>query len=141
MMADVALVRLTQSGSAPSSSSRHTLRVHDALEGLEPVGSGPRVSPVEPASMLDPKGEDREVPWHGCALEVDRLVPARNERRGREGRLGRDDRDSAGGAGPGAGRRGADSRRPGSGDDEYLVHDSLFAIGTKVLSFNAASCA
>jgi len=36
MMAEVLL---TESKSAPSSSSRHTLRVHDALEGLEPVGS------------------------------------------------------------------------------------------------------
>lgn len=52
MMADVARVYRTPSNSVPSSSGRHTLRVHDALDGLEPVGSGPRVQPVEPASML-----------------------------------------------------------------------------------------
>lgn len=61
MMAGVVRVRSTPSKSVPSSSSRHTLRVHDALDGLEAVGSGPRLQPVEPASMLDPKGGDGEV--------------------------------------------------------------------------------
>jgi hypothetical protein len=55
MMAGVAVVESTQ---APSTSSRHTVRDHDALDGLEHVGSGPRVSPAEPAGMLGPEGRE-----------------------------------------------------------------------------------
>ena len=78
MMADVALIAKE---SVPSASSRHRLRVRDALDGLESMGSGPPVSPVKPVSMLDPKGGNREVSWHERALEVDVwcLLDARGE--------------------------------------------------------------
>src|SRR5215472_6915652 len=117
MTADVAPIAKE---SAPSSSSRHRLRDRDALDGLESMGSGPPVSPVEPVSMLDPKGGNREVPWHGRALEVDCLVPARRWRRGRPGRGGRDDRARTDGAGQGVGGRGGDRGRPGGRNDELL---------------------
>src|SRR3989442_14397156 len=95
---------------APSRSGRPN-GPQGTLDGLEPLGSGPRITPVEPATGLDPKGGDGEVSWHGRPCDVDRVVSARwDGGGGRAGARGHDD-GGAGGVVAGAGGRG----RPGGG--------------------------
>src|SRR5262249_40996888 len=51
--------------STPSTSCRYNDRFTDPIHGLESLESGPQLWPVEPASVLPPKGAGRAVSWHG----------------------------------------------------------------------------